>query len=158
MEQISEKIISTLQAAGIEAKPRFDAGKLPRLQQVMAAVEVQSLRCLHSGLGEYLGTLEVENGGVAECYGRRVCGTALVRLYAPTAQMVLQGAQEAAKILENGVVGLRPEELSLGETNFDDRCDLFWRDLLLQFSGYFYVLSQEDGQYFCDFELEGEIQ
>jgi len=131
---------------------------MPRLREPRAAVEIQSLQSGSSGLGDYLGMVEQEGKGLRECYGRKVGGTVLIRFYAPDAAMARSSAQMAMQALEQGVRGIRVEELSLDDTRFDAACDCYIRDMTLRFSAYFYILSEEEDEMFYDFKLEGEIQ
>ena len=157
MEQVIARIVSRLQAAGIDTENAFPPALMRRLTSARAAVEVKSVKAVPGSFCDYLGMEEDEETGAVERYGRRLGGTVLVRIFAPTAIEAAKCAAEAAQSLAQGVAGLSVEAVTVSEPVYDAAGDYHTRDVELAFSAYFYALKTEEDGVFLNFKLEGTV-
>lgn len=155
MDDVILRVISCLQEAGLEAARAFAPHPMRHLTAPRAAVELQSVRAAAGSFYDYLGEEEDAEKGFVERYGRRLGGTVLVRLSAPTAKEASAAAESAVAALTAGVQDVTVEEVSMLEPVFDPVADCHTRDVTLAFSAYFCALKTEDDGVFLDFKLEG---
>ena len=158
--EIRERMAEYLNGQGIDAVCAYpDSGRLRR-KEAVAAVSLRSCQGGPGGFQDYLGErYDEESGQWQELYGRKIVLTFGLDLYAPQG-CGAAGIQEtfdrmAEALQREGPPGLTLQELSCGETEFDQGAGLYHRTVEAVCRGYLYAVAQEGGT-FLDFIVRGE--
>ena len=159
MEQLTGTLLSVLEQEGLSVCRRFPGGLMPRLTGARTAAQVRSFRVEPCGLGHYLG-LSRDGSVATERYAKRVGGTLLLRTFAPDVDVASAEQERILQALSRGIPGLSIRSFQGEETEFSSLCDCYTKDLLVEFSAYYYAREngEEDAPLFLDFTLEGELQ
>ena len=159
-ERIRERMAEYLIGQGIDAVCAYpDRRRLHKVGAV-AAVSLRACQGGPEGFRDYLGErYDQESGQWQELYGRKIVLTFGLDLYAPQG-CGAAGIQEtfdrmAEALQREGPPGLTLQELSCGETEFDQRAGLYHRTVEAVCRGYLYAVAQEGGT-FLDFIVRGE--
>lgn len=157
---IRERMTEYLQGKGIEARTAYPEGGRLRTGGPVAAVSLRACQGGPEGFRDYLGErYDPESGRWQELYGRRAVLTFGLDLYAPQGSGAagIQAAFDrmAEALRREGPPGLRLQELTCGETEFDRESGLYRRKVEAVCQGYLYAVADEGGT-FLDFIVRGE--
>lgn len=159
LDEIRERMTDFLRKKGLDATPAYPAARRKRLEGAAVAVSLQGYEGGPAGFQDYLGQRYNETTGTwEELYGRKLRLTFGLDLYAPA-----EGAAELERTLDRlaealhsgGPEGLKPLELTAGETAWDSGTGLLKRPVEAVCQAYLYAVADEGGR-FLDFEVRGE--
>lgn len=159
-QTVRERVAAFLNQNGVEAVCAYPDSRRTRRTGVVAAVSVRACQGGPEGFRDYLGErYDQESGQWQELYGRKIVLTFGLDLYAPQG-CGAAGIQEtfdrmAEALQREGPPGLTLQELSCGETEFDQGAGLYHRTVEAVCRGYLYAVAQEGGT-FLDFIVRGE--
>ena len=158
--EIREQMAEYLRGQGIDAVCAYPEERRTRRSGPVAAVSLRACQGGPGGFQDYLGErYDADSGQWQELYGRKAELTFGLDLYAPQG-CGAAGIQEAfdrmaEALRREGPPGLSLQELSCGETEFDQGAGLYHRKVEAVCQGYLYAVADEGGT-FLDFIVRGE--
>ncbi len=159
LDEIRERMAEHLRAHGLDAAAAYPAAGRKRREGAAAAVSLRGYEGGPAGFQDYLGERFNETTGKwEELYGKKLKLTFGLDLYAPaegTQALEAAGDALAAALRNGGPAGLKPVELTLGETEWDSASGFLKRPAEAVCEAYLYAVADEGGQ-FLDFEVRGE--
>jgi hypothetical protein len=161
VNSITEPVMRALAEGGLRVFGEFPAR--PRDKHgPFVVVGLRSYKCLGSGLGEYLGIREKDNGEIVELYGKRLEPELLFEVYAPIkgaadAGECSRAASRLGELTEGFPAGLRPVEYSIGEISCDEELGCFRCECVLKCQAFLVAEAGSQPGEFTDFVLKGVI-
>lgn len=157
MEELQRALVDFLLEHGLSALTAWSEDKRLRPGQAVAAVSLRALECAPPGFQDYLGErYNEETGQWEELYGRKAQLTFGVDIYGSTAETVRAGVNTLSLALSrDGPAGLRPVELHVGETAYQESARRYLCPAQVRFTAWLAAVAGEDGS-FLDFEIRGE--
>lgn len=157
MEELQQALVDFLKEHGLTALTAWSEERRLRPGQAVAAVSLRALECAPPGFQDYLGErYNEETGQWEELYGRKAELTFGVDLYGATAEVVRAGVNTLSLALSrDGPEGLRPVELHVGETAYQESARRYRCPAQVRFTAWLAAVTGEDGA-FLDFEVKGE--
>lgn len=157
IQELQTALVAFLQAHGLTAVTAWSEERRLRPGQAVAAVALRALECAQPGFQDYLGERYNESTGAwEELYGRKAGLTFGVDLYGATAETVRAGVNALSLALSReGPEGLRPVELHVGETVYQENARRYMCPAQVKFTAWLAAVTGEEGS-FLDFEVKGE--
>lgn len=157
VEELQQAVVDFLLSRGLPAVTAWSEERRPRAGQALAAVSLRAMECGAPGFQDYLGEeYDRETGQWTERYGKRAKLTFGVDIYGATAQSVRAGANTLSLALSrDGPAGLRPVELQVGETVYQESGRRYLCPTQVRFAAWLYGTAESGGA-FLDFEVKGE--
>lgn len=128
MEELLEKLLRALEAAGIRAQAALPAKLIPRLREPLTAVGLTRARAVEQGLGRYLGEQDSLLSGRRAIYGRTVEATVFFRIASPVALGGRRCFQEANRLMDTllaGIDGVDVGQFTQEQCRYDPVTDQF---------------------------------
>ena len=160
MEQLTGRIISLLQEAGLHAVAEMPQTVAPRLEAPACAVQLEKATISPPGFAQYLGMIEDPVHGSTELYGARLESVVAVWIYSPT-ELGGDGCMDAARSVIDALMAQRElplRGLSVVPCSYDARYDHFCAKVLLELQEWIYAESADEAQRFINFNLRGEFE
>ena len=152
MEQICEAVVHLLEAAGLDAHMALPAAAAQRLRTPVISVLLK--RWALEGRPVYLGLLEE-----LEVFGHRLDGELELAVYGPQApNATASAAQAASALLGGGIEGVTLRQVETGAVRYDRELDCFVCPVTASVEAWLYAIPRDDGLYFEDFVLRGELR
>lgn len=162
LEELREATAAFLRDRGVEAVTAWGNAPKVRLKRAVAVVSLRSCQGGPAGFRDYLGEqFDPKTGRWNELYGKRAKLTLGLDLYAPESLGEAGCAEAFARVSEaladSGPEGLTVQELSCGETAFDQAAGLFRCSAQAVCQVYLYASAAESGE-LTDFRVRGKKQ
>lgn len=160
LDTVLDAVVAALTAAGLSALRQFPESEADRAA-VAVCVGLKRNRLVSAGAGDYMGE-KTEGGVVSEVYGYRMEPVLALDVYSPDdgengADGCMKAAALIAAALPDFPSGIRPRELSCGETAYDGITEMFHMPAELGCSAFLTrEMNAETGE-FTDFVLRGVI-
>jgi len=162
LETLRERMAEYLRAQGVPALAAWSEEERQELTEPTVVLSLRSCKAGPAGFQDYLGErYNGETGLWEELYGRKAALTFGLDLYAPArcGEEAMQEAFDklAAALTRGGPEGLKVQEYSCGESEYDSRARLRKRAAQAVCSVYLCAAAQP-GEAFLDFELRGGLR
>lgn len=160
LNRIGEILCRHLQENGVEAVTAWSAEEKKRHAGAVAAVSLRGCEGMPGSFRDYLGErYNSQSQRWEELYGKKGRFTFGLDLYSQERDGAAEcqaAFDEIADALQKaGPEGLKLEQLSRGETGFDEALGVFHCPVTAVFGAYLYAVADESGT-FTDFEVRGE--
>ena len=161
MEQLCRAMADYLTSCGMPAATACPSS-LRREEGPVAVVSLRGCQAESAGFQDYLGErLNEETGLWEEVFGKKARITFGLDLYASEKGDGRQLRQAfdllAQALILGGPEGLRVEEFSCGQTEYDEESRRLWRPVQAVCAVYLRAAAQPSGE-FVDFELRGVVK
>ena len=158
MGELISRILALLEAAGLPAEERLPSHPYRRVTDARANVQLRKLKSVGSGLGNYLGLSETEDGGTVERYGKKMTAEIRIRVLAADASAASEAASTVWETAEAGIPGVSVTGIELSEGSFDAQSDCFVQDVTVSVLASLWAERTNNDTEFLNFHLEGEMQ
>ena len=158
MGELISRILALLEAAGLPAEERLPSHPYRRVTDARANVQLRKLKSVGSGLGDYLGLSETEDGGTVERYGKKMTAEIRIRVLAADASAASEAASTVWETAEAGIPGVSVTGIELSEGSFDAQSDCFVQDVTVSVLASLWAERTNNDTEFLNFHLEGEMQ
>ncbi len=161
MEQLCQAMAEYLKTCGILAEAAFPMA-LRREEGPVAVVSLRGCQAESAGFQDYLGErFDEQTGRWEEVFGKKAKITFGLDLYATEKgdgqQLQKAFDQLAGALILGGPEGLRVEEFSCGQTEYDGESRRLRRSVQAVCTVYLSAAAQSGGE-FVDFELRGVVK
>lgn len=159
LDTLREDLAGFLRGKGLDAVTAWSNETRVRRIKPVVAVSLRAVQGGPAGLMDYLGErLDPDSGRWEELYGKRAKLTFGLDIYAP-ASAGEAGCAAAFARLSDALTGCKPagltvQELSCGETAFDQAAGLLHCPAQMTCQVFLFAKSLDNGQ-FSDFEVRG---
>lgn len=159
LDTLREDLAAFLRGKGLDAVTAWNHECRTRLLNPVVAVSLRAVQGGPAGLMDYLGErLDPDSGRWVELYGKRAKLTFGLDIFAPPSAGEA-GCAAAFARLSDALTGSKPaglavQELSCGETAFDQSARLLHCPAQMTCCVFLFAISLHDGQ-FSDFHVRG---
>lgn len=162
LEELRQALVHYLSEYEVPAVAAWESGKRTRWDQAVTAVSLRGCEGGPAGFQDYLGEFwEEEKGCWVERYGRKAELTFGLDIWGPRSGGESACAEQFSKLAQvltvGGPDGLRLQEISCGETAFDEREGMFHCSAKAVGTVFLQAKMDESGM-FTDFTVKGTRQ